>query len=315
MSHITITAATLKKLFQLNCYVIPDDVNLLFVGIRAALPLDAEDQTFKAGVTLDTGKVDYKTLNCTVLQWQLAEETVAAFPASTVPCYDNIIGYRAVPRRNSNCLSPGFYKYYHKGKHRPAKTANWHDAFRQDGQQLTIRRTYDNTYYDNFDTIEVSTGCDDNIHAAWTLSLEGAYSSAGCQVIMGIPYCEHTKSYQNDNRGPWKTFKANAYATNQVNFPYALFTSTEVSSIIAKAGGSMTTRLKFGSSGDAVKAIQQSLIDKNYLSGSADGDFGKNTFNAVKKFQTENFGQEFTDCVVGPVTAGAMGVVMPTVQV
>lgn len=315
MPQMTLTADTLKKLFDLNCYSMPDDINLVFVGIREALPADPDDQAFADSQVLNLGKVDYKRINCTILQWQRAEQKIAAFPASTVPCYQNIIGYRATPRRNSNCLCPGFYKYYHKGKHRPLKTENWHDAFRQDGQVLTIRRTFDNTYYDNFDTIDVSTGCDDNIHAAWTLSLDGNYSSAGCQVVMGIPYCEHTKSYQNDNRGPWKTFQANAYAVNQTDYPYALFTAAEVNNLVRKAGETMSYRLKFGSSGPLVTTMQQMLIQKNYLSGNADGDFGKNTFGGVKKFQLDNFGQEYTDGIVGPVTSQALGIVLGEISV
>lgn len=43
--------------------------------------------------------------------------------------------------------------------------------------------------------------------------------------------------------------------------------------------------LQKGSKGDAVKALQKRLIELNYLSGSADGDYGNNTKNAVALFQ------------------------------
>ena len=44
--------------------------------------------------------------------------------------------------------------------------------------------------------------------------------------------------------------------------------------------------LQKGSKGDSVKQLQQRLIELNYLSGSADGDFGGKTKTAVELFQT-----------------------------
>ena len=43
--------------------------------------------------------------------------------------------------------------------------------------------------------------------------------------------------------------------------------------------------LQKGSKGDDVKALQQRLIELNYLSGSADGDYGGKTASAVELFQ------------------------------
>ena len=44
---------------------------------------------------------------------------------------------------------------------------------------------------------------------------------------------------------------------------------------------------KSGSKGALVKELQGKLIAKGYTLGSADGDFGQATFNAVISFQTE----------------------------
>lgn len=44
---------------------------------------------------------------------------------------------------------------------------------------------------------------------------------------------------------------------------------------------------KNGSKGAGVKALQQSLIDRGYLSGSADGSFGPKTEAAVKQLQAD----------------------------
>lgn len=43
--------------------------------------------------------------------------------------------------------------------------------------------------------------------------------------------------------------------------------------------------LQKGSKGEAVKKLQKRLIELNYLSGSADGDYGNNTKNSVALFQ------------------------------
>ena len=43
-----------------------------------------------------------------------------------------------------------------------------------------------------------------------------------------------------------------------------------------------------GCKGDEVKKMQQALIDQGYLGGYADGIFGRNTENAVRKFQSKN---------------------------
>ena len=42
-----------------------------------------------------------------------------------------------------------------------------------------------------------------------------------------------------------------------------------------------------GSKGDHVQVLQQLLINRGYLSGSADGIFGKKTAEAVKKAQAD----------------------------
>jgi len=43
-----------------------------------------------------------------------------------------------------------------------------------------------------------------------------------------------------------------------------------------------------GCKGEEVKKMQQALIDQGYLGGYADGIFGRNTENAVRKFQTKH---------------------------
>lgn len=67
----------------------------------------------------------------------------------------------------------------------------------------------------------------------------------------------------------------------------------DVSAAIAEIQASAYEPLEQGTSSEAVQALQQNLIDLGYLSGSADGIFGKNTAKAVRAFQTA-CGQEAT---------------------
>jgi len=79
------------------------------------------------------------------------------------------------------------------------------------------------------------------------------------------------------------------------------------------------TKLTFGQSGNSVKKLQNKLIDLGYLpKGSADGQYGYQTYNAVKAFQKANY--LTVDGVAGPATLTTLyenphvvGVATPTV--
>ncbi len=58
--------------------------------------------------------------------------------------------------------------------------------------------------------------------------------------------------------------------------------------LIASASAYQDTTLAPGMEGESVQKLQQALIDQGYLSGTADGKFGVNTENAVRKFQRAN---------------------------
>ncbi|MDD3334960.1 MAG: spore cortex-lytic enzyme [Eubacteriales bacterium] len=62
----------------------------------------------------------------------------------------------------------------------------------------------------------------------------------------------------------------------------------------------------WGSKGEQVRLIQQKLIEYGYMTASADGVFGKTTYDAVVWFQRRN--GLSVDGVVGASTAAALGV-------
>ena len=65
-------------------------------------------------------------------------------------------------------------------------------------------------------------------------------------------------------------------------------------------------QVAWGSKGEDVRKVQQKLIQYGYMTGSADGIFGKATYDAVVWFQRKN-GMN-VDGVVGASTAAALGI-------
>ena len=62
--------------------------------------------------------------------------------------------------------------------------------------------------------------------------------------------------------------------------------------------------IRLGDRGDSVRAIQQALASRGYLSGAIDGVFGQETQYAVRKFQQDN--ALIADGIVGKETAGIL---------
>lgn len=73
---------------------------------------------------------------------------------------------------------------------------------------------------------------------------------------------------------------------------------------------SLASGISYGARGDDVKKIQQKLKQWGYYSGAVDGVFGSGTLAAVKSFQRKN-GLK-ADGIVGPATAAAMGISLPS---
>jgi peptidoglycan hydrolase-like protein with peptidoglycan-binding domain len=73
----------------------------------------------------------------------------------------------------------------------------------------------------------------------------------------------------------------------------------------------MSARLRFGSNGEIVETIQKKLQDLDYYEERVNGDFGTRTLHAVLEFQTNAFGPNADDGIVGPMTASALGIEWP----
>ena len=75
-------------------------------------------------------------------------------------------------------------------------------------------------------------------------------------------------------------------ALNSSSAPKANASASATAAPTSSATATYTT-LKQGSNGEAVKKLQKRLIELGYLTGSADGDYGRATTDAVKAFQKQ----------------------------
>ena len=69
-------------------------------------------------------------------------------------------------------------------------------------------------------------------------------------------------------------------------------------------GGTTTTALRQGSTGDSVKQLQTALANQGYYTGAIDGSYGPKTLAAVKAYQTAN--KLTVDGIAGPQTQGSL---------
>lgn len=300
MATLSLNHELLQKLCTVNQFTLPN-VELVFIGLRGAVVSDANDQSFKTQQSLNVIDVNYINPRCTILQWRMGSQQLAAFPASTVPNQVNVkIALNGGDK--ANCLLTGYYKDYKKGIHKEG-TSTGHEAFRQNAVRPFLR-TNDDLDFDQDDRIEYNNP-HDNIHCGWFQSLTSTnFASAGCQVVMGLPKC--LKPGRDENTGPWKTFHSNAYAINQVAFPYVLVIGEEV--LRLAENNPSKAKLRFGSTGPLVAKLQQTLKQQNLYQGNVDSDFGEKTMKAVITFQQQKMTAADVDGVVGIKTAEALGI-------
>lgn len=314
MPEIELSHDLLSLLARRTCYDVPE-TGLVFVGFRGLLPLDVSGTPFAPSHRVRLTTADHQSIRCTIGQWRPAKGELALFPGSTVPHVNAVQKARSARGIGANMLMLGAYAY-DRGVHKVGKPTA-HRAFRQ-GMFFPVWRNTDDLDYDLADRLDTSGRTPDaypwdNLHCAHQDNLDRpGFSSNGCQVIAGRPSMP-----ANGNRpetGPWKVFVENAYgkdAQGQKRFPYLLFSGTEVGMAFSRPDGPLSRSARFGSSGPWVARVQEALQTQGFSFLTADGDFGRSTLEAVMGFQAQEFGPGQADGVVGPNTAGALGIDWP----
>ena len=297
-----LTARVLDRLMAINAFPRKADEEMIFFGLRGCLPVTVQGSSLTAAQALKVVALNYTNPRCAIGQWKLQDNTVAAFPGSTIPAIRYVEKSVHKGGAGTNQLFPGYYRFL-RHIHREG-TPNGHPAFIQDGNRIYLRTT-DNTAYDPSDTPDTGNPGDD-LHAAFGKGLDGLYSSAGCQVVMGYPHC--ASGYQDTP--PWSIFRNNAYQLEQTLFSYILLNAADAVAVAADPDTPRPLRLRCGSHEDAlpkssgvIKEVQAALIREGFLKGEPDGNFGSASTLAVIEYQKKTFGALHADGVVGAQTA------------
>jgi lysozyme family protein len=308
---LVVSADLLTRAARRNGYAVPNK-GLLFFGIRGLTPEHPFDNTFASSHPGRFSAFDFRRMRCTLGQWNVGTGQVAIFPGSTVPSLPNITSSRARGGSGTNMLMLGRYEH-ERGTHKAGKPSG-HRAFRQ-AAFFPVWRTADNLAFDLKDKIDFGTSSGsfvwDNIHSSYFDNPETGYSSAGCQVVCGLPSSPRRNGAKET--GPWRTFVDNGYAGRQNRFVYLLFSAEELSSVEKVPDTALRQVVRFGSSGPLAEQVQHALVKTGDLSGRPDGEFGRLSLRALVTFQLREFGAGAADGVCGEITSAALGIDMPTV--
>ena len=291
-SDFELAADDLEFLVARNHFAIPSGHRKVLFGLRGC-QLTAQtaagntiDQTdWAASHDLRWVLPNHMEPRCVIGVWDRDTSQLRLFRGSTVPEVSYMFLYR-YSIAGCNLLPTGLYRYT-VGTHRPTSNNPQHGAFRQAETVVVVRTGNDLVYKSNDPNEGWELGTPgDNIHAAhfYQRTAPPYFSSAGCQVIAG----SHRR---DDVTGPWATFRlaAGLSATPAVTddnrgFRYMLLTGLEAALAAERSDGFVNTyrRVRFGSSGDAARELQQ------MLGVSADGDFRSGSVLALIRQQKAN---------------------------
>ena len=304
----TLTADDLALLAQLNDFDVTSvsDAPILF-GLRGAGIV--KDHTAGQSIVLIDQRPDHILPRCVIGVWDRVAGKVSVFPGSTVPNQAAVAMYKNT-QKAGNLLATGFYEYRcgpHTTKNQSTPGAFLLRNADMSHRTVVVRRSLDDLVYQRGD---MAHRCEpgDNIHPAF-FSQPVGFSSLGCQTVVG--------TFKNGTHsGPWGAFRTAAGFTTANGLPgkafiYMLLTGAEARMASALRTGGLASdkialrtlrRLRFGSRGTAVKALQQQLGLAN-----PDGGFGPNTCVALHTLQKNLPGSTGSDGILTPELHDAQG--------
>lgn len=304
----TLVADDLALLAQLNDFDVTSgsDAPILF-GLRGAGIV--KDHTAGQSIVLIDQRPDHILPRCVIGVWDRGAGKVSVFPGSTVPNQAAVAMYKNT-QKAGNLLATGFYEYRcgpHTTKNQSTPGAFLLRKADMSHRTVVVRRSLDDLIYQRGD---MAHRCEpgDNIHPTF-FSQPVGFSSLGCQTVVG--------TFKNGaHSGPWGAFRTAAGFTTANGAPgkafsYMLLTGAEARMASALRTSGLASdkialrklrRLRFGSRGTAVKALQQQLGLAN-----PDGDFGPNTCVALHTLQKNLPGSTGSDGILTPELHDAQG--------
>lgn len=141
--------------------------------------------------------------------------------------------------------------------------------------------------------------------AVWCKGHIGVYIGNGLAIECTPAWKNKVQITAVKNIGTKSGYNARTW-TKHGKLPYIEYDIVENKKDIAAKSDFNLITLKKGAKGDTVKALQALLIGYGYSVGKAgvDGDFGANTYKAVKAYQKAN--SLVVDGCVGPATWGKL---------
>lgn len=305
MPDIRITGEAIRRLLLQNQFPTPPERVMVF-GFRGMTPV-SETCSWQAAPEASFASVDHTHLRCTVGLWDTQTDDVYLTLGSTAPHTTYIDRARRNRGFGANMNLTGRFSLV-KGPH-PWSSRTSHRALRQSGTRVQ-RRTTDDLDFDGADRVEGGYTAN-NLHCAWCQGpAHSSFASAGCTVVQGYPKC--TSRGSRPATGDWASFERVLYTgrgKDQQTFAYVLLNGHDIAR--SSWGTPLTPRVRFGSRGPLATAVQQALIDGDWLAPEADGKFGQNSTLALMRAQEDLFGPLADDGICGPGTSSALGIEWP----
>ncbi len=286
-------AEDLELIIKANRFEPTREQQRILFGLRGAVLASASSAS-GSSLKLRLTRPNHREFRCTIGVCDTGTGTLSAFIGSTVPWYTFVHGYYAGGAK-ANMLPTGCYPYFvgaHGGRQIPGcfRLGKGHADDQQ--EKVAVLRTVNDVTYDTSDAFDPSIP-HDNLHPAFGTN---TFSSAGCQTVRG--------TYANGHTGEWAQFRKAVglgdRGDNGKRFDYVLITGVEASIAAKLRGGeagavlARLTRLRHGSRGDLVKALQLKL------QLSPTGQFGAAETKALAALQKDKFGSG--DGVYSPTT-------------
>ncbi len=290
--NFELRAEDLELLLKANRFEPTREQQRILFGLRGAM-LATGSKATGPSLKLRLTRPNHREFRCVIGAYDTSTGTLSGFIGSTVPWYVYVFGYYAGGSK-ANMLPTGCYPYFvgaHGSQPTPGCFRLGKSLADKEQEEVAVLRTLNDLTYDTSDEFDPSIP-HDNLHPAFGTD---KFSSAGCQTVRG--------TYANGHTGEWAEFRKAAglheRGDNGKRFDYVLITGVEAS-IAAKLRGSAPsavferlTRLRHGSRGELVKALQQKL------GLSPTGQFGATETKTIAALQREKFGS--ADGIYSPV--------------
>jgi Putative peptidoglycan binding domain len=300
MTPFRVTPGVLATLARWNRFELTTAVVL--VGIRGAALLEAPSDP--AGAVLSERRVDHRRFNCVLGVWDRTRDRLSLFTGSTVP---NHLFVReqfmwGAGQGIANQLPTGLYRH-EVGTHGIDSRAPQPGAFRMESR-IATRRALTALAYETASPLALTRPYD-NIHASGRDTDLTDFSSAGCQTVRGwydATSGEPLHDYARFREAAGLTWPHDP-ATDGRAFDYMLLTARELRLAAQNAWAGDTLRLRAGSNGVDVAALQLALADRGFV-GEFDGRLGPATVAALAQYQAK--ARQRTDAIATDATLRAL---------